>query len=78
MYTLAGNSTYFEIYAFTIEKVGIVKELKNSNCLHVDHDLKKESFGKLCVWVKQEKTPFCVPVPEKAFIFRCTKNKENV
>lgn len=55
---MAGNSTYFEIYIFTKEKVGIVKELKNLNCLHVEHDLKKESSGKLCVWVKQKKRLF--------------------
>ena len=59
-YTLAGNSSYFEIYIFTKEPLDIVKELDSLDSLSVEYELKKKAMinfvpglmQKMLLWVK--------------------------
>ena len=65
-YSLAENSSYFEIYVFTKESLDIVKELDTLDSLPVEHELKKEGYGEFCTWINSE---------DRSFVFNCSKKK---
>ena len=63
-YSLAENSSYFEIYVFTKESLDIVKEVDTLDFLSVEHELKKEGYGEFCTWINSE---------DRSFVFNCSK-----
>ena len=63
-YSLAENSSYFEIYVFTKESLDIVKEVDTLDSLSVEHELKKEGYGEFCTWINSE---------DRSFVFNCSK-----
>ena len=66
-YTLVGDSTYFEIYVFTKEKVDIVKELENYNCLHIER--KKVLANSVPVSNKKKHPKFFVQLIQRKPLF---------
>ena len=66
-YTLAGNSSNFEICVFTKESLDTVKELDILDSLSIEHEIKKEGYGEFCAWIDSD---------DRSFVFRCLKKEK--
>ena len=70
-FTLAGQSSYFDLYAFTNEDIDLIKELDILNALLIDHDFKKEGFVEFLVWIDHRGH-------EAPFVFSCQKDNKKM